>query len=115
MNNFYPAIFVPVDVNERLPEKLGTYNCIHGNIKRLPDAEPLQIGFGELEEVGEEKQKKFPRESISEWIEPLSNKYVLSEEQLKKIWQAARDRGFDFGIKGLSSRPNFEEYLKFHQ
>lgn len=50
--------------------------------------------------------------SIKENVKQLKDVYILTSEQLKELWSASHSRGFDLGIKGFSSQPSLEDYLK---
>ncbi len=77
----HQTVYVPVSVLERLPEKLGFYNCYFGRIKT--DNEK-HYTICELKEVdlGFKKVVMFDPK-VTHWLEPIPNVYLFSEEELR--------------------------------
>jgi len=95
-------VFVPVNVNDELPNKEDCYFVFTKGIEKFEDSDTNKITSTEFTHCGWHRfvntfQGKYfsslpKNETVTHWLKEETNKYVLSREELEKVisdaWKA---------------------------
>lgn len=93
----YDKVFVPVDVNEKLPEDSIRVVII--------DTNDLEVSrFNLPNKIFFDTGQNYAFGGVTHWLEEQSNVIVLTEDELNDIWNAAREKGFN--PKCLGEQPD---------
>lgn len=85
----HKTVYVPVSIEERLPDESDFYDCILISEYDEEYEKNLEFSFGAFifEDEEEATQSK-----ITHWLEPQHEKIVLSKEELHDLmWNKCRD------------------------
>lgn len=112
----YEKVFVPVSVDERLPDEYNSYfvlvNKTQMDTASRCDSKSYYFG----------KKKTFIssshhlEDSITHWLEEKQNVYVMSEEELYRLVSEAFHAGDNYASyllgKTVSEKPNLAKFLQ---
>lgn len=108
MNNFFPTVYAPVKVSERLPEKTGIYF-----VKDDSGENTAYYGKKYFNDDTDLWSRNYPGGDpvVKEWLEPLENRYIFTKEELEKLLSHVL-KTFGDDVTASYSESNSRNYIQ---
>jgi hypothetical protein len=118
------VVFVPVEASTELPERWHENNNTTIDVATVLPSGKIDFGYFITDPDGSIRYFSYrSHENVSpvSWLQPLPDKYILSEDELRKVkedaWEAcnnyAEERAkYPYGKRTEWEHPDKEHYLK---